>query len=296
MKKFFKTLATVSMIALLSSSFIACSTGSDDDDDDSTTSSSQNSTTNGSTVKLPASKGTNELKGKTIKNKYADVTLAFKDDTYTETKPKDGKTAVEEYKYSYDSERGLITYNLLSVSIGEKKITSMKEFYAYYAKAAGVSEEFIKTMMGDIDMFSLIGKASYYILPNGNIVMGEYFTGEISLNNFEYSVNGEEIELAEGDLEWDNDSVELDFTNNERSFSGDNTKGTISKVELPAKTLKELRAEDPVYMGALDEKNGYVLVKFENIPTDLAAAPYNLQTSTDYKFIFNPGFEEFELK
>ncbi len=294
MKKFFKTFAAISMIALLAANFTACSNGSSDDDDNDDSTPAQDTPINNE-IKLPASIGTNELKGKTLKNDD-EVTLVFKEDTYTETETKKGKRAVEEYKYSYDSNKGLITYNLLSVTIDNKKITTMKGMYAYYAKEFDMPEEAIKTLMGDIDMFSLIAKSSYYILESGDIVIGDYFTGNISLEKFLYPGDNWEIELNEGSFEWEDDDDRVEFSKDEKSFAGDLVEGTISKVTLPAKTLKELIAENPDYQGEPSEKNGYITIKFKTIPDDLAADPYNLQTSTEYKFFFNPNFDQYELQ
>ena len=139
--KALKKICTALMILAFAFVFASCSNGSDSDDDDV-------SSTN---VLLPSSVGENVLAGKsytyTNEKKTKTITYEFKDNTVTETEVKikgeSSETEIKEYKYTYNANTGILSLNLVSWTIDDKKMTSMNEVYSY-AVEGGMSEEAAK--------------------------------------------------------------------------------------------------------------------------------------------------------
>lgn len=79
----------------------------------------------------------------------------------------------------------------------------------------------------------------------------------------------------------DNDGWGIDLNATKKAFSGDDIEGSYT-VKTATKTLKNL---NDVYV--LDQANGYITIKFSNLPDTLEAPPYSMSTGTEYKFIFD---------
>ena len=123
--------------------------------------------------------------------------------------------------------------------------------------------------------------------------MGKYFADvkDVKYSKFVYEENGAgikadfddgEIEVDAGDT-WDN--IKLNAT--EKTFSGEEIAGSYT-VKTATKTLKDL---NDVYV--LDKANGYITIKFSNLPDTLTTAPYNMATDTEYEFIFDLDCHEY---
>ncbi len=272
--------------------FASCSNGSDSDDDDSSS--------NG----LPSSVGKNVLAGNSYQYSKADddktktITYAFKDDTVTETKveQKTGKSAetdITVYNYTYNANTGLLYMKIVSWTSDGVKMTSMNDVYKYFAKVEECTVDEAKEFFGDEDMFAENISMCYFVKDDGNILLGNYFDDDedVKSSNFNYEeettlrvkFDSEKIELNEATkTDW---KIELDA---EETFSGNNIAGSYTVKAKAKKTLKELNGDDK-----LNEANGYIMVKFSKLPSEMSSAPYNMETGTEYKFIFDLDCDEY---
>lgn len=272
--------------------FASCSNGSDSDDDDSSS--------NG----LPSSVGKNVLAGNSYQYSKADddktktITYAFKDDTVTETKveQKTGKSAetdIKVYNYTYNANTGLLYMKIVSWTSDGVKMTSMNDVYKYFAKVEECTVDEAKEFFGDKDMFAENISMCYFVKDDGNILLGNYFDDDedVKSSNFNYEeettlrvkFDSEKIELNEATkTDW---KIELDA---EETFSGNNIAGSYTVKAKAKKTLKELNGDDK-----LNEANGYIMVKFSKLPSEMSSAPYNMETGTEYKFIFDLDCDEY---
>lgn len=291
--KALKKICTALMILAFAFVFASCSNGSDSDDDDV-------SSTN---VLLPSSVGENVLAGKSYKYTNTEntktITYKFKDNTVTKTKVKtdeessERETTIEEYKYTYNANTGILSLNLVSWNIDGKKMTSMEDIYKAYAEESGMNVEAVKEEFGDDDMFKEITSMCYFVEDNGNIFLGNYFADvkDVKYSKFVWVENRKEIkaDFDDGEIEvdagdtWDN--IKLNAT--EKTFSGEEIAGSYT-VKTATKTLKGL---NDVYV--LDKANGYITIKFSNLPDTLTTAPYNMATDTEYEFIFDLDCHEY---
>lgn len=291
--KALKKICTALMLLAFAFVFASCSSGSDSDDDDS------------STKVLPPSVGENVLAGNSYQysKKYdkgtVTTTYEFKDDTVTETEVdqetgKPSETQITEYKYTCNANTGLLYLNVVSYTRGGEKITSMNELYEGFAKANDCTVEEAKEYLGDKNMFTENISKCYFVKNDGNILLGDYFGDDkdVEGSEFVYAENvalradfdDKEIELnvAERDF-WE---IKLNAT--EKTFSGKEIEGSYT-VKTATKTLKDLNGYDKS-----NEANGYITIKFANLPATLTLAPYNMKTDTEYKFIFDPDCDEYK--
>ena len=287
--KALKKICTALMLLAFAFVFASCSSGSDSDDDDS------------STKGLPPSVGKNVLAGNSYQysNKYdkgtVTTTYEFKDDTVTEKTVESSETEILEYKYTYNANTGLLYLNVVSYTRDGKKMTSMNELYESYANASGCTVEQAKEQLGDENIFAENISKCYFVKDDGNILLGDYFGDDkdVEVSKFVYAedaalrvnFDGEKIELN-GDTEasW---KIELDAK--AKTFSGKEIEGSYTVKEKATKTLKDLNGYDKS-----NEANGYITIKFANLPATLTLAPYNMKTDTEYKFIFDPDCDEYK--
>ncbi|WP_294423450.1 hypothetical protein [uncultured Treponema sp.] len=292
--KALKKICTVLMLLAFAFVFASCSNGSDSDDDDSSS--------NG----LPSSVGKNVLAGNSYQYSKADddktktITYAFKDDTVTETKveQKTGKSAetdITVYNYTYNANTGLLYMKIVSWTSDGVKMTSMNEVYAYLKKAGEVETvEEAKEYFGDQDIFAEKISMCYFVKNDGNILLGNYFDDDedVKSSNFNYEeettlrvkFDSEKIELnGATKTDW---KIELDAK--EETFSGSDIAGSYTVKAKAKKTLKELNGDDK-----LNEANGYIMVKFSKLPSEMSSALYNMETGTEYKFIFDLDCDEY---
>ena len=291
--KALKKICTALMILAFAFVFASCSNGSDSDDDDV-------SSTN---VLLPASVGENVLAGTSYKytntEKTKTITYEFKDNTVTETEVKikgeSSETEIKEYKYTYNANTGILSLNLVSWTIDDKKMTSMNEVYSY-AVEGGMSEEAAKEEIGDDDMFAEITSKCYFVEDNGNIFLGNYFADvkDVKYSKFVWVENRKEIkaDFDDGTIEVDNvDSWDIELNATNKTFSnekiGEEIEGSYT-VKTATKTLKELNGAE-----GLNEENGYITINFSKLPNTLKSNPYNMAEGTEYKFIFDLDCDEY---
>ena len=291
--KALKKICTALMLLAFAFVFASCSNGSDSDDDDSST--------NG----LPSSVGKNVLAGNSYRYSQTDdkktktITYVFKDDTVTKTEVKQPtgespKTQIEEYKYTYNANTGLLYLKLVSWTVDGVKMTSMNEVYECYAKVEHCTVKDAKEFLGDEDMFAEKISKCYFVKDDGNILLGDYFDDDedVEESKFVYAENAalradfddEKIELNVTKR----DSWEIKLNAKEKTFSGDKIKGSYT-VKTATKTLMELNGYDKS-----NEANGYITIKFSKLPNILTSAPYNMTTGTEYKFIFDPDCDEYK--
>ncbi len=69
--------------------------------------------------------------------------------------------------------------------------------------------------------------------------------------------------------------------------------GSWSTVENASKTLKELYEETKSYSDKEAESNGYIIVKFSKLSSEMQASPFNMDTNSSYKFIFDTNPDVF---
>lgn len=293
--KALKKICTALMLLAFAFVFASCSSGSDSDDDDSST--------NGK----PSSVGENVLAGNFYRYSQKDfektktITYVFKDGTVTETEVKQPtgespKTQIWEYKYTCNANTGLLYLNAVSWTVDDVKMTSMDDVYKYFAKEFDCTVEEAKEQLGDDNMFTENISKCYFVKDDGNILLGDYFDDDedVEVSKFVYAENvalradfdGKKIKLN-GDTEasW---KIELDAK--AKTFSGKEIEGSYTVKEKATKTLKDLNGDYKLR----SEANGYITIKFSNLPDTLTSAPYSMTTDTEYKFIFDPDCDEYK--
>lgn len=289
--KALKKICTALMILAFAFVFASCSNGSDSDDDDSSTN-----------VLLPSSVGENVLAGKSYKytntGNTKTITYKFKDNTVTKTKVKtdegssETETTIEEYKYTYDANTGLLSLNLVSMTIDDKKMTSMDDIYRYFTEDLKIDGEKVKEEFGDDDMFKEITSMCYFVRDNGNILLGNYFANEkdVKCSKFVYEEKGARIKVDFDDeiIEVDaSDTWKIELNATKKAFSGDDIEGSYT-VKTATKTLKELKG-----VQGLAPANGYITIKFSKLPNTLQTGSYDMTTGTGYEFIFDLDCDEY---
>lgn len=301
--KAFKKICTALMLLAFAFVFASCSNGSDSDDDDSNA--------NG----LPSSVGKNVLAGNSYKfvkvgQKETKTTIyVFKDNTVTETKTvqptglleETPETEIFEHNYTYDADAGLLSLQCVSWTSDDIKMTSMNEFYAYLVKAGEVETvEEAKEYFGDQDIFAEKISMCYFVKDDGNILLGNYFNeGKVGDDSkFNYLNNGNIMRLkGEGVIELTGKygletGIDIKIDSNAKTISSgeyadEEIEGSYTATK-PTKTLKELNGDDK-----LNEANGYIMVKFSKLPSEMSSALYNMETGTEYKFIFDLDCDEY---
>lgn len=293
--KALKKICTALMLLAFAFVFASCSSGSDSDDDDSST--------NG----LPSSVGKNVLAGNSYQYSQKDdkktktITYVFKDDTVTETEveqPTEGspETEITEYKYTCNANTGLLYLNIVSWTVDDEKMTSMDDVYKYFAKDFDCTVEQAKEYLGDADMFAENISVCYFVKDDGNILLGDYFDDDkdVEVSKFSYAeepalrvnFDGEKIELnVATKASWKIEELDAKA----KTFSGKEIEGSYTVKAKATKTLMDLNGYDKS-----NEANGYITIKFANLPATLTLAPYNMKTDTEYKFIFDPDCDEYK--
>ena len=285
--KALKKICTALMILAFAFVFASCSNGSDSDDDDV-------SSTN---VLLPSSVGENVLAGNSYKYEKNNkkTTYEFKDNTVTKTKVKtdeessETETTIEEYKYTYNANTGILSLNLVSMTIDDKTMTSMDAIYRYYAEKYDMTVEEVKEEFGDVNMFAEKISMCYFVKDNDHILLGKYFANEkdVKYSKFVYEENGPRIKVNfdDGEIEVDNAGWDIELNATKKTFSNEKIDEEIEgsyTVKTATKTLKELNGAE-----RLDPENGYITIKFSKLPDTLKTDPYNMEEGTGYKFIFD---------
>lgn len=286
--KALKKICTALMILAFAFVFASCSNGSDSDDDDV-------SSTN---VLLPSSVGENVLAGKSYKYEKSaqkTTTYAFKDNTVTKTKVESSETEIWEYKYTYDANTGLLSLNLVSMTIDDKTMTSMDAIYRYYAEKYDMGVEDVKEEFGDANMFAEKISMCYFVEDNGNILLGNYFANEkdVKYSKFVYEENSPRIKVNfdDGEIEVGNAGRDIELNATKKTFSNEKIDEEIEgsyTVQTATKTLKELNGDNK-----LDQANGYITIKFSKLPETLKTEPYSMTTDKEYKFIFDLDCDEY---
>lgn len=69
--------------------------------------------------------------------------------------------------------------------------------------------------------------------------------------------------------------------------------GSWSTVVNASKTLKEQYEETNSYSDKKTEKNGYIIVQFSELSSEMQASPFNMVTNSSYKFFFDPKAKVF---
>ena len=69
--------------------------------------------------------------------------------------------------------------------------------------------------------------------------------------------------------------------------------GSWSTVVNASKTLKELYEETKSYSNRQADSNGYIIVKFSELSSEMQASPFNMDTNSSYKFIFDTNPDVF---
>lgn len=301
--KALKKICTALMLLAFAFVFASCSNGSDSDDDDSSTNGKPSS--DSSTNVLTPSVGKNVLAGNSYRYSQTDdkktktITYVFKDDTVTETEVKQPtgespKTQIWEYKYTCNANTGLLSLNVVSFTIDGVKMTSMDDVYKYFAKDFGCTVEEAKEQLGDENIFAENISKCYFVKDDGNILLGDYFDDDkdVEGSEFVYAENvALRVDFDDGKIELnvaERDSWEIKLNAKEKTFSGKEIEGSYT-VKTATKTLKDLNGDYK-----LNEENGYITIKFANLPATLKSEPYNMKTGTEYKFIFNPNCDEYK--
>ena len=294
--KALKKICTALMLLAFAFVFASCSNGSDSDDDDSST--------NG----LLPSVGKNVLAGNSYQYSQKDdkktktITYVFKDDTVTETEVKQPtgespETEITEYKYTYNANTGLLYLKVVSWTVDGEKMTSMDDVYKYFAKDFGCTVEEAKEQLGDADMFAENISVCYFVKDDGNILLGDYFDDDedVEVSKFVYAeepalrvnFDGEKIELnVATKASWKIEELDAKA----KTFSGKEIEGSYTVKAKATKTLKDLNGDYKLR----SEANGYITIKFSKLPATLTSLPYNMETGTEYKFIFDLDCDEYK--
>lgn len=189
MKKsqFFSALPLFAAACFLAASLTSCS--NDDDDDDSSSSS----------VTLPASSGTNELSGKNwsvtdsgtgyseseeweFSDSTATYTSAY---SYTDSDKNETGSITETYKYTYDSENGLVYLALTKVSYTSEGTTYTWSSAAEYKKLASsvgglTGDELADEYDSAVATFKTPVIYKYTISStDSSLTLAEYFDGDL---------------------------------------------------------------------------------------------------------------------
>ena len=195
-----KKLHKAFLIAALATSALALMACSDDDDDDSSSSSVSAS--------LPKSVGTNEVGGKkfTLTEDESTSTWEFSDSTVKLTETSSDGTWIGNYKYTYDQNKGILSFGYISEVDNGITISSVSD---YVKKEKQKLEAKGKTWTDTrLEYYTAEGTAAYntplvfkYEL-NGSMLKltPNYFSGTLpARGKFKVSTNSRCITLGEGE-------------------------------------------------------------------------------------------------
>ena len=257
---------------------------------------------------LPSSRGENPLSGNTysyVKNDGSKkISIVFTEDTAVETEieveSESGKSESEvtEYKYTYNADKGLLYLKVVSWTVDGETITSSEELFEFAAREFGMTVEEVRELHADFNFFEGYETRNCFKKDESTVVFGDYFDGEITHGEFNCYISGGSIELDDGitvenyatgeEYEyWDGE-----FASDKKTFIfyNDNNvqvSGSWSTVVNTSKTLKELYEETNSYNDRRTESNGYILVKFSKLSSEMQSSPFNMDTNSSYKFIFD---------
>lgn len=224
-----------------------------------------------------------------------------------EVKTKDGKSesSVREYKYTYNADKGLLYLKLVSWTVDGEKITSSEEFFEFFAKEFGMTVEEARELLADYNDFEGYETRNCFKKDYSTVVFGDYFDGKIAGVEFNYYISGNNrIQLNNG-ITVENKATgkkyeyeDGDFASDKKTFIFYNddkvrVSGSWSTVVNASKTLKELYEETNSYSDKKTEKNGYIIVKFSELSSEMQASPFNMVTNSLYKFFFDPNAKVF---
>ena len=265
---------------------------------------------------LPSSQGENPLSGNSYSYEKNDgskkISIVFTEDTAVETEIKvrsSGKSesSISEYKYTYNADKGLLYLKVVSWTVDGEKITSSEELFEFAAREFGMTVEEARELLADDNFFEGYETRNCFKKDESTVVFGDYFDGEdgeIPHGEFNYYVSGGSIELDDGitvenyatgeeyeywDGEFASDKKTFIFSNEENV----QVSGSWSTVENASKTLKELYEETKSYSDKEAESNGYIIVKFSKLSSEMQASPFNMDTNSSYKFIFDTNPDVF---
>ena len=224
-----------------------------------------------------------------------------------EVKLESGKSesSVREYKYTYNADKGLLYLKLVSWTVDGEKITSSEEFFEFFAKEFDMTVEEARELLADYNDFEGYETRNCFKKDGSTVVFGDYFDGNIvgvefncyiSGNNrikllngitVENKATGEKYEYKDGDFASDKKTFIFSNANNVQ------VSGSWSTVVNASKTLKEQYEETNSYSDKKTEKNGYIIVKFSELSSEMQASPFNMVADSPYKFFFDPNVKVF---
>ena len=227
------------------------------------------------------------------------ISIVFTEDTAVETeiKTKDGKSesSISEYKYTYNADKGLLYLKVVSWTVDGEKISSSEELFEFAAREFGMTVEEAR----NYNVFEGYETRNCFKKDESTVVFGDYFGGKITDGEHNYyTSDNSRIELNDGitvknnatDEEYEYLDGEFAFDKKTFSFSNEENvqvSGSWSTVVNASKTLKELYEETKSYSNKEAESNGYILVKFSKLSSEMQASPFNMDTNSSYKFIFD---------
>lgn len=261
---------------------------------------------------LPSSQGENPLSGNSYSyeknNGSKKISIVFTEDTAVETEKKveseSGKSESEvtEYKYTYNADKGLLYLKVVSWTVDGEKITSSDELFEFAAREFGMTVEEARELLADDNFFEGYETRNCFKKDESTVVFGDYFDGEITHGEFNYDISGGRIKLDDG-ITVKNNATEYEyedgeFASDKKTFSFSNDEnvqvsGSWSTVVNASKTLKELYEETKSYSDKEAESNGYIIVKFSKLSSEMQASPFNMDTNSSYKFIFDTNPKDF---
>lgn len=225
----------------------------------------------------------------------------------SEVKSESGKSEseVSEYKYTYNADKGLLYLKLVSWTVDGKKITSSEEFFEFFAKEFGMTVEEAKELMSDHNYFEGYQTRNCFKKDESTVVFGDYFDGKIAGAELNYYISdNSRIQLNNG-ITVENKATgkkyeyeDGDFASDKKTFVFSNDKnvrvsGSWSTVVNASKTLKEQYEETNSYSNKKTENNGYIIVKFSELSSEMQASPFNMVADSPYKFFFDPNAKDF---
>ena len=237
------------------------------------------------------------------------ISIVFTEDTAVETEIKvrsSGKSesSISEYKYTYNADKGLLYLKVVSWTVDGEKITSSDEFFEFAAREFDMTVEEARELLADYNVFEGYETRNCFKKDESTVVFGDYFDGKITGGEFNYDISGGRIKLDDGitvenyatDEEYEYEDGE--FASDKKTFIFSNEEnvqvsGSWSTVENASKTLKELYEETNSYSDKEAESNGYILVKFSKLSSEMQASPFNMDTNSSYKFIFDTNPKDF---
>lgn len=222
-----------------------------------------------------------------------------------ETEKGKSESSVREYKYTYNADKGLLYLKLVSWTVDGEKITSSEEFFEFGARVFGMTVEEARELLADYNDFEGYQTRNCFKKDKSTVIFGDYFDGKIVDAEFNYYISGNSrIKLNNG-ITVENKATGKkykykngDFASDKKTFIFSNddkvrVSGSWSTVVNASKTLKEQYEETNSYKDKKTENNGYIIVKFSELSSEMQASPFNMVADSSYKFFFDPNAKEF---